>query len=293
MSTVDRIQENYAALSKTHKRIADYVAKNPETACFLSVRDLAKESNTTEATIFKFVKKIGYQSYNDFKKGLQTQIRNWLTPNEKIRQAVSSIPEHADVYEQVMRSEIDALRLTYEKTNVEALRHAVNVLTNAPKIYVVGHEVSEYIAMFGAFRLSQLGKQVEFLDLTRQQALTNCLVNMEENCAFLLISFPIYSPETMALADYLHQRQIRYIAITDRHSCGIAMHATVSLTCSNEDTIFVNTITPAVSLLNMLCSLLAVEMRSQFEHYRADAEGILQSFQAYIRENTADNQSEP
>ena len=283
MTFVKDLKEKYPSLSKTQIKIADYVTENPETACFLSVRDLAKKLETTEATIFKFVKKIGYASYNEFKKNLQEQIQHWISPNERIGQAMSNLSEEGDAtYQEIVKSEVGALRSTFANIKYETLRQTIALLAKAKKVYVVGNEVSKYIAQFAAFRLHQVGRQAEFLPVDQRRTTANCLAGMDEDTAFIVISFPIYSVETLALANCLNEKGIRYIAISDRHSSEVAINAAVSLVCSNEDVVFYNSITSAISLVNMICSLLAVEMRADLDKFRAQSDLLLNTLDNYV-----------
>lgn len=61
------IRTNYNNLSPTQKHIADYILLNPEKVILYSISDLASACNTSETTIFRFLKKIGYESYQVFR----------------------------------------------------------------------------------------------------------------------------------------------------------------------------------------------------------------------------------
>ena len=56
------IQQCYSSLSKTQRRIADYLLQHPNTGCFLTLKQLSKETHTTEATILSFSRSIGCDS---------------------------------------------------------------------------------------------------------------------------------------------------------------------------------------------------------------------------------------
>ena len=282
MNVLSVIKENYDSLSKTQKRIADYITSNPENACFLSVRDLAKLLNTTEVTVFKFVKNIGYISYNDFKKDLRAQIQNWISPNERIKQAVHNYDKEDSIYSQVIKSEIDALKTTYDRNGRNVIDDAVNLLSSAGKIYVVGNEISESAARFCVSLLYQLGKNVEFIDVNVWQSVISCLTNLDDNPLFIIISFPIYSVNTLAFTEHIAKNNFKYISISDRHNSDIALHATVSLICCSDTTIFYDTITSAVSLVNILCSLLAVNLKQEMDERQNKKRAIQSQLDCYV-----------
>lgn len=285
MNVISAIREKYDKLSKTQKRIANYIIENPESACFLSVRDLAKKLQTTEVTVFKFIKNIGYTSYNDFKKDLQTQIQNWISPNERIKQAVYNFDPEDSLYDNMIKAEIDSLKTTYSSNSQVTMDEAVELLAGADRIYVIGNEISEPTAKFCSYRLSQLGKVAEFLDVNVQRSVVDCLAGINENVLFIIVSFPIYSVKTLALVDYLTQKGMKYIAISDRHSSDIALHATISLVCCNDTAIFYNTITSAISLVNILCSLLAVSLNNTTDERQNEKEKIQNQLDQYVHDH--------
>ena len=55
-----QIAKNYDAMSKTHKKIADYILKNPVAASFFTVAKLASQAGVSEASIIRFANFLGF-----------------------------------------------------------------------------------------------------------------------------------------------------------------------------------------------------------------------------------------
>ena len=53
--------------TEREKMIAAYILENSEKVIHMSSRELARNTFTNATTIVRFVKKLGYSSYNDFK----------------------------------------------------------------------------------------------------------------------------------------------------------------------------------------------------------------------------------
>ncbi len=60
-------KENYEKLTKTGKKIAEYISKNPKKVIVLSALELGKEIGVSDASILRFSKNIGFNKFNDFK----------------------------------------------------------------------------------------------------------------------------------------------------------------------------------------------------------------------------------
>ena len=56
--------------SQSEKQIAKYILNHGEEVLSMSVKELAKETYTSPATIVRLCKKIGLDGYNDFKSNI-------------------------------------------------------------------------------------------------------------------------------------------------------------------------------------------------------------------------------
>lgn len=61
------IRAKYNTLSSSQKGIADYVLKNPSKVMISSLNDLADACGVSEATVVRFLNKVGYKSYQVFR----------------------------------------------------------------------------------------------------------------------------------------------------------------------------------------------------------------------------------
>ena len=67
MEIPNRITEKYSKMTKSEKRIADYLMQKKWDLELMSITDLAEQCSVADSTIFRFCKKLGYGGYNDFK----------------------------------------------------------------------------------------------------------------------------------------------------------------------------------------------------------------------------------
>ena len=87
MSFLEAVNEKYGELSPVQKRIADYMYKYPDEACFYSLREMANALGVTEVTVLRFARKLGFDSYVDMKKNLRDHLQARLLGNETLRSA--------------------------------------------------------------------------------------------------------------------------------------------------------------------------------------------------------------
>lgn len=73
-SSILRIKGVYDSLKAADKRLADYILQNVEKTVNLTIEELAKDSNSSYATISRFCKKVGFSGFKEFKSNLINDI---------------------------------------------------------------------------------------------------------------------------------------------------------------------------------------------------------------------------
>ncbi|MDU3199606.1 MAG: hypothetical protein E6696_04835 [Anaerococcus hydrogenalis] len=67
MEYIIRIEDKKDSFTQTDKNIARYILENKDLFINQSSIDLAKNTNSSQAAVTRFVKKIGYNSFVDMK----------------------------------------------------------------------------------------------------------------------------------------------------------------------------------------------------------------------------------
>ena len=88
------IGERYGQLTKSEKRIADYIRKNQEEAAFLAAGELADRLGLSEATLVRFARTLGFNSYPAMRALLQGAFRQRFQQHGVVLQRMKPA-EHA------------------------------------------------------------------------------------------------------------------------------------------------------------------------------------------------------
>ena len=80
----EQITENYEKMSKTQKKIANYILKNMAGVSYLSIQKLAQEIDTSEASILRFCTFLGYHGFPEFKAELQKLTKEELSTLKEV-----------------------------------------------------------------------------------------------------------------------------------------------------------------------------------------------------------------
>ncbi|WEV51618.1 MurR/RpiR family transcriptional regulator [Lactobacillus sp. ESL0731] len=145
MNPLVAIQKNYLIFSKNEKIIADYILQNSPQINNMKIKDLAKKTSTSCASITRFVKKIGCQSYSDMKINIGQHL-------------ISTAPEQEnDILNEVFDFYQTVIKNTQQMVDQNLIKEFVNLLKKQKQIIVIGASSSGTSARTFGLRLMRMG----------------------------------------------------------------------------------------------------------------------------------------
>ena len=116
---LDSITEQYHSLTKSGKKLADYVFSHTAETQYLSITSLAENCDVSEATITRFCRGLGLSGYNAFKLALAQADRTTdLGDSGNSAEPVSSEDSIATIAAKVHAANIISLNESYELFDV-------------------------------------------------------------------------------------------------------------------------------------------------------------------------------
>lgn len=146
------LKNKYEKLSKQEKKVADFFMSTSKDEIPLYITDVAKTSNTSEATIVRFAKKLGFSGYQQLKIAI-AQDDNYRPVNQNITLDDSAY----DIFSKVCDDLYCSLEKTKNILNPTALQSCCDKILSADKILVVGLGNSSAIAIDAAHKMLKLG----------------------------------------------------------------------------------------------------------------------------------------
>ena len=268
MDILNTIREQYPTFNKTQRRIADYLLQHPDTSCFSSLRQLAQNANTTDATILSFSRRLGCKSFSDLKSELQNYISMWMSPNEKIKTAIHQWESGDDIYSEIVDAERNALEQTFNHISIKDIQAALMLLRDARRVFVLSYDFANTVANLFAARFIRLGVNIVSLGSLCSPDNVYQLAHCTPEDLIVLFSYAPYSLPPVNFTRYLHSAGNKVICFSDSISCPIGQDADVILTSVTNQTIFFNSMTAPVSLINLMASLFVLENKERFNAYK-------------------------
>lgn len=255
-----RIEAVYGALSKGHKKIADYIISHYQKASFMTAAKLGETVGVSESTVVRFATNIGFDGYPELQKYLQEMVKSHLTSVQRMEVAATRY-EGSDLVDKAFLGDAELIKATRESISREAFAGSVEAINKAKKIYILGVRSSAAIASFAAFYFRFLNDNVVLIDTSSSSELFEQMFRITDEDVCLAISFPRYSNQTINALAFAKSRGATIISVTDGESSPIAPFATHLLVAKSSMVSFVDSLVAPLSVINALIAACAREKK--------------------------------
>lgn len=228
------ITEQYPSLTRSGKKLAEYIFNHTGDAQYLSISTLAENSGVSEATITRFCRGLGLSGYNDFKLALAKSERTTeLGDPSNSPETITTEDDYSSLGRKVHSAMALSLDETLELLDETALNKAIDLISNARHVFCFGQGGSMVMAMEAWARFSTATANFIHIADGHMQAMATSLSDSQD-----VILFFSYSGSTRDMEDLLKvakKRKTPIILITHFSKCRAADFADVVLLCGYNE----------------------------------------------------------
>jgi DNA-binding MurR/RpiR family transcriptional regulator len=275
------ITDYYQQLTKSEKQIANYLRKNQEESAFLSAAELADRLNLSEATIVRFARTVGFDSYPAMREVLQENFRRRVTHSTRLQSRLEELLDGGDIFERMVASEIDYLSQALETVDRRAFKGAVDLMKTHKRIFVFGVGPSVSLVELMDIRLRRVGWDVISLTTTGREILEPLLMMNEQDLLFTICFFDVTAALELVL-DYANEVNSKVIMLTDTLGSIIGDKADVVLAARRGPVSGFHSLVVPMTIINTLLLVLAQEDQ---EHTMASLDKLDELRERYKNKN--------
>jgi len=221
ISCLTQINNKYDTFSTKDLIVADFILKYPTKVLFYTIEDFATEVKVSEATVFRFVKKLGYKGYQFFKIALASEITK-VSDNSVVKK--NDITGLTNTYKYIVDRYISNLEETTLNMDMKLLDKVIKTMLGSKKIAFFGLGLSGELALNAYNKFIDTGLFCIFnADYHMQLKLTNQL-----NCDDLAIIFcrSGMNKDTIALVSALKENNVSTIGLSSNPNSPFAKMVT-------------------------------------------------------------------
>lgn len=280
---VTRMNQNFAQMSKSHKKIASYIMDHYDTAVFMTAATLGKEIGISESTVVRFAAGLGYDGYPEFQKALEEWVKcKWNSLQQMGAKYGNS--SQSEILTSVIQADIEKMEDTIHNLDPAAFETAVSSILDAKHVYVIGLRSCEPLASFLSFYLSMIRGDVMQLKTTSTTELFEQMIRVSEKDVVIGISFPRYSMRTLKAMEFANDRNAKVITITDSVHSPMNLYSSCNLLARSDMVSIVDSLVAPLSVINALVVALCVKAPEQASKNLKDLEEVWENYQVYLND---------
>jgi len=242
-------------LPPSHKGLARFLLTHFDEAVFLTAAQLARHSQTSESSVIRFVKRLGYRGFPDFQGDLQALLRRNLPPKERMQTAGGVPGSSKAIVDRITETASVNIRETNKLLDHQVLRRAAKRIANAQTKFIVGLRASAGTAQLLGFYLSLVLPNVR-VQTDGGPTLFEALLSVSRRDVVVAISFPRYAKSTVEGLRYARKQGAATIAISDSHLSPIAHAAETTLVARVSSITFANSYVGVMLLVDSLVGMI-------------------------------------
>ncbi|MDQ7840787.1 MAG: MurR/RpiR family transcriptional regulator [bacterium] len=270
-SLPEAIDAAYARLSPSQRKLAEYLLASYDDAAFLTSTELARRLKTSDSTVVRFARALGYRGYPALRAALADLIRAGRTTHSgRMASALQRLRTEASPLARLLDQDLAALGELRRTLSPNLITEIARRLRAARTVYVLGLGISRSLAHFVAFRLRRTGMHVETITHGGTEA-WEVLFRISRRDVMLAVGFFRGYQDIVRALRYARGRGVHTIVFTDTPDSPLAAHATRLVVARRGDLAVVNSLVVPMAMLNLLTVAVALQMPD-------DAVGKLQAW---------------
>lgn len=214
VTSSQRIMELYDSMSKSQRRLADYVLNHSAEVALMSSADLAKTLKVSEATVVRFAQTLGFRGYPELRQHLQQKLLKELRSSERLAKTVHDGNPASSPLRHIVTATKRHLEQLLINISDEQIAAAVERIVRARRVFLFGEGAPAGVTHLADFWFSRLGCHVVRINQTGRRFFDHLFTAGADDVGIIL-AFRRVLPEARAFVEQFFEQKGESILITD------------------------------------------------------------------------------
>ena len=159
------LNQIYEFLSTQEKKVADFIKVHKEDVLAYSIAEIAQGSGSSESTVVRFCKSLGYSGLKNFK----IHFFSGCTPKEQEESKIEWDDDDATIVQKIYTGCVSSLEKTFTSLEASSVTSIANLLYEKRNVDIYGVGGSASIATYAKHKFQKLGMRINvYFDLHGQ-----------------------------------------------------------------------------------------------------------------------------
>lgn len=250
---LELINNHYDQFPQGQRKVAQAILDHPELLSCFSLAELAKRIDSSQATIIRFCRSLGFQGFHQFTKEVQQALQAEISSADRFGlDNVSHVQKNISCsIKNLLEAGHNNILSLEETLNDIQFKKSVDAMVNADNIFILGRMSSHPLALHFYQMLSKIADNVHLLDRTTMHTLLS-LKKITPRSVFFSILFPRYPQVTFNITKQAAELNATVISITNSRLCPTVPFSTYTLLAPVHMVSYIDVYISPITLLSAL-----------------------------------------
>ncbi len=242
---LEKIRQVYPTLTKSQKKLADFIANSYQEAAFMTASRMARRLGVNEATVIRFAQRLGYPGYPELIRDVQAVVQGELGARGEEDAAIEG------AFLTALNSEVENLSRAVGHVSPQLAHRLVTLIRGMRRAYIAGQGASFHLAGLLAVGLADLGLDAQVVP-GDAESLALALGKVESGDVFVGVTATTDCPEIARAIEMAREQGARTLAVSGPPISRAAQAADLALSCPANDLFPVHSMAVVAAFLDAL-----------------------------------------
>lgn len=255
---LDRLAEEWEALTPEAQKAARYVLENPTDVGVSTVREIAEAANVKPNTFVRMARQVGFEGYEDFRAPFRQAIRQGsvsFPDRARWLQDIGKSGELGGLYADMIGAAIRNIEETFARIDAKQLQAAAEDIWNCRQIFTLGVGVNNSNARNFTYLASTGMKQFHAIPRSGSTPVDD-LAWADEQDVLIAITCHPYRTEVIEAIKLARQQGMTVVGISDSPASPVILNAQHGFVLSADTPQFFPSSVSTIALLETLLSFV-------------------------------------
>lgn len=217
-----RLRQGVDGYSRTQQKLGEFVLSDPAKVVYLTITELARESDTSEASVTRLCRALGCKGYNEFKMALALDL-----------QQGQPVEHSGDEIDNVVNESVQALQDTAKLLDRTLLESAALALHQAQSVQIYGVAASTILGEYLHYKLLRLGKPAQLFSDMHRAAMN--ATTLSKDTLVVAISSSGSTRDLLHVVKLARKQGVRVLALSNTPRSPLASLSDIQLVAAKPE----------------------------------------------------------
>ncbi|KZE38667.1 RpiR family transcriptional regulator [Bhargavaea cecembensis] len=254
------MEQHKHQFTKSEQKIYAYILKHPEQVIYHSLTEFSEASGVAEATALRFLRKLGYKGFQDFKFLFAREI------------AEASTDQGETYLERIRENMVQAIRDTHDVVDHDELSASIEAIDRSADVVIFGIGSSGIAGLDMQHRLMRIGKHTTVVTDSHFQMMRAASLN--EKSVVIAISLTGGTKDIVDAVSVAKEKKATVIALTNYVKSPLTRYADhILVTSAKESPLDSGSLVSKVAqlyLVDLICTGLTMNNYEEAERVKRE-----------------------